>query len=224
MPHNAWIFDPATLTVEPIEFRRDVGAIDIALKGPAYLESTDPREYNFACRLLDAESTIKVSPYTVHETKNHVYKAWVRDRQADPSSETGVRFFKSSARFYGKAALVKYKRVGEKPRIRYEELIERIVERELFYEPAEIVPYARPNGKYEWTNDPAPQVNGFVFDGSSDTYEVRDLMYTCAFCEKCCEGLRCGRCGKAFYCDSSCQKQHWASHKKDCKKSSVDSA
>lgn len=216
MAPNAWLFDPAARTVDPVDFRRDAGEIDVAIKGPAFLERCDPREYNCARDLLGAPSALKVSPYAVHETKRHVYKAWIQDREANPAVEPGVRFFRSTARFHGKVVLVKYERHEERPRIRYEELVERIFEPGLFYEPASIVAYARPDGRFEWTTGIASQVNGFLFDGSRDVYEVHDLMYTCAACGKCCGGKRCARCRKAFYCDARCQRLHWPDHKREC--------
>jgi hypothetical protein len=40
----------------------------------------------------------------------------------------------------------------------------------------------------------------------------------CAFCSKKRDTCRmCGQCMKVWYCDEKCQKNHWASHKKNCK-------
>ena len=34
------------------------------------------------------------------------------------------------------------------------------------------------------------------------------------------DGLKkCGRCKEARYCSAECQKEHWATHKKDCRPS-----
>ncbi|KAL0958067.1 hypothetical protein HGRIS_000245 [Hohenbuehelia grisea] len=45
----------------------------------------------------------------------------------------------------------------------------------------------------------------------------RPGLYTCSWCKNCSAGLRkCGSCGKARYCDSSCQRAHWKEHKKSC--------
>eukprot|EP00475_Leptophrys_vorax_P045416 TRINITY_DN9411_c0_g1_i1.p1 TRINITY_DN9411_c0_g1~~TRINITY_DN9411_c0_g1_i1.p1 ORF type:complete len:262 (-),score=66.24 TRINITY_DN9411_c0_g1_i1:66-851(-) len=40
----------------------------------------------------------------------------------------------------------------------------------------------------------------------------------CAFCSKKRDTCRmCGQCMKVWYCDEKCQKNHWVSHKKNCK-------
>lgn len=40
----------------------------------------------------------------------------------------------------------------------------------------------------------------------------------CAYCSKSDCKMRCGRCQAVYYCSLKCQKEHWKSHKIDCKK------
>jgi DnaJ-class molecular chaperone len=48
-----------------------------------------------------------------------------------------------------------------------------------------------------------------------------NAVATCAVCKKISQRmLRCGRCKVAQYCSQTCQKRHWSSHKKVCKKGS----
>jgi hypothetical protein len=47
-----------------------------------------------------------------------------------------------------------------------------------------------------------------------------DIRYVCWNCKKMHEKKppNCGRCKLAYYCNQNCQRQHWSSHKTDCKK------
>ncbi|PPQ66831.1 hypothetical protein CVT24_008690 [Panaeolus cyanescens] len=50
-------------------------------------------------------------------------------------------------------------------------------------------------------------------------------LYRCFRCGIMSAMLRrCGACGKARYCDTMCQKQHWSEHKKSCKAGSGQKA
>ena len=41
---------------------------------------------------------------------------------------------------------------------------------------------------------------------------------TCAQCAAVLsKSMRCGQCKAVWYCDRACQKQHWSSHKAECK-------
>jgi len=41
---------------------------------------------------------------------------------------------------------------------------------------------------------------------------------TCAYCGKVdTQMMRCGRCKGPYYCSGRCQKEHWETHKPDCK-------
>ncbi|TFY59068.1 hypothetical protein EVJ58_g6015 [Rhodofomes roseus] len=43
-------------------------------------------------------------------------------------------------------------------------------------------------------------------------------LYRCSYCGNPSAVLKkCGGCGNTRYCDSGCQKQHWADHKRTCK-------
>ncbi|KAL7530203.1 hypothetical protein ACHAWF_003283 [Thalassiosira exigua] len=45
----------------------------------------------------------------------------------------------------------------------------------------------------------------------------------CAACGRGGEGLKaCSACKSAKYCDASCQRGHWPSHKQECKKRAAD--
>jgi hypothetical protein len=51
-----------------------------------------------------------------------------------------------------------------------------------------------------------------------DTGEI-DFRYACWFCKKMSETKpkRCAKCRLAYYCNQECQKQHWPTHKHECK-------
>ncbi len=43
------------------------------------------------------------------------------------------------------------------------------------------------------------------------------LKLKCLACEKTGKLMRCGKCKKVYFCNSTCQKKVWAQHKSDCK-------
>ena len=40
---------------------------------------------------------------------------------------------------------------------------------------------------------------------------------SCKLCGYLCGNLKCGKCGKVYYCNKSCQVTHWKNHKNECK-------
>lgn len=49
--------------------------------------------------------------------------------------------------------------------------------------------------------------------------DVIKQMHVCAACNAYGPDLaKCGRCRAIYYCNATCQKQHWATHKVECKK------
>lgn len=40
----------------------------------------------------------------------------------------------------------------------------------------------------------------------------------CAWCNRVCRRVICKKCGLSAYCNAECQKQHWPTHKKLCRK------
>lgn len=48
---------------------------------------------------------------------------------------------------------------------------------------------------------------------------------SCQVCRKACKAKKCAKCGKAFYCSVSCQKEDWkARHRHTCQANSKDKA
>jgi len=43
------------------------------------------------------------------------------------------------------------------------------------------------------------------------------IKHRCAFCQKIAY-MKCARCSKAYYCNASCQAEHYDTHRKECKR------
>jgi hypothetical protein len=155
---------------------------------------------------------MNVAVYTVKRTKKYLYKVWCRN----VSEHKGpcVRFYKTDAVLYGPLLLVKYRKcVLEELDCHKIPLYMINPDAPLFYQPAAIVPCEDP--VYEFL-EKSNGVFGFVIHSNGTI--AKDLMYKCAFCEKCCEGLRCSGCRKVSYCGEECQKKHWKTHKLTCER------
>lgn len=51
--------------------------------------------------------------------------------------------------------------------------------------------------------------------GIAVSMQEKSLRNECAACGKMCRKL-CQRCKLVFYCDATCQRQHWSQHKQTC--------
>jgi hypothetical protein len=51
----------------------------------------------------------------------------------------------------------------------------------------------------------------------NDTGDI-EFRYSCWYCKKISEKQlkKCSKCHLAYYCDATCQKNHWLEHKKTC--------
>ena len=85
-----------------------------------------------------------------------------------------------------------------------------------------VVPYVDPaNGRCDITVNYA-EPDSVASKGYEDLLSVtrNNNLRMCAWCNKTAEKLlRCGGCGKAEYCDKSCQRAAWkGGHKQSCLK------
>ena len=48
--------------------------------------------------------------------------------------------------------------------------------------------------------------------------EGMSMQYRCSYCRQLVEKMRrCSHCKKTYYCDVTCQRNHWPAHKIQCK-------
>ena len=53
---------------------------------------------------------------------------------------------------------------------------------------------------------------------------IKAANSVCAFCQKEKKDLKaCSRCKQSYYCDTACQKSHYAAHKASCLQHSQNS-
>ena len=71
--------------------------------------------------------------------------------------------------------------------------------------------------KRKGSTDAAKEMKEINGNGSND--DVENGIRKCAFCKaNKSKLLRCGRCKAVYYCSVDCQRPHWKTHKKICKK------
>jgi hypothetical protein len=78
-----------------------------------------------------------------------------------------------------------------------------------------------------WSKTQVGTVCNFSFDpvaALAGSLKITDLTNHCGACGKPCGMMRCARCRNIFYCDATCQKTNWKTHKTVCGKERVHSA
>ncbi len=216
---KAWVFDPNEKSVTELDYNSNYGYIDWMLICPAYMDAVHPKEYNFVKDFLGAKNALHIATYTLKTTKTHIYKVWARDMLN--REVPGTRFFNTDAVFYGKTIVVKYKKT-KLPPLDMSKLFEYSMDVQangnLFYQPSTIVD-CEEIMKYDWTDANQPSTShGYLIEDGFKTMSVKDMLYTCTFCNKCCEYNKCSKCKTVHYCNVSCQKSDWSNHKKTCSK------
>jgi hypothetical protein len=214
---KAWLFDPNRKTIIDINYHSNLGDINWELFMPAYADTVHPREYNLVKEILDAPSILNVSPFTVKSTRFFQYKIWVKD-DVDKNGP-GTRFFNTTAVIYDKVILVKYIK-KTLPKLEINEILEHCLDfkytNKLFFEPSEIIDCEIPSStNYEWiSNGYEPSTSGYKLNDDLTSFE--ELLYKCEFCKNICGNLKCSKCKKTYYCNTTCQSLDWSKHKKKC--------
>jgi hypothetical protein len=219
----AWLFDSETGSINQIDYHRNQGDVNKLLAASCFIEAIHPREYNLVQDILNIPSPLNVSPYNIRTTQNYTYKLWGIDVENEERNGPGVRFFKNKAIFFKKVIVFKTVNV-EKNDVDMNVLTKYLfnqISDDDFYKLGELVDCEDISNKCQFIKADTEKIGRnhlFVIESNLSKISITDMLYTCAFCEKCCIYNKCSRCNKTFYCNKECQEKHWGEHKKVCKK------